>query len=51
MKTVYLNGQYMPMQEAKVSPMDRGFLFGDGSMKLSLLIWVRPLVLTCILLA
>ena len=30
MSTVYLNGEYMPMEEAKISPMDRGFLFGDG---------------------
>jgi D-alanine transaminase len=30
MDTVYLNGEYMPMNEAKISPMDRGFLFGDG---------------------
>jgi D-alanine transaminase len=30
MSTVYLNGDYMPMSEAKISPMDRGFLFGDG---------------------
>ncbi|MGZ5007847.1 MAG: D-amino acid aminotransferase [Methylobacter sp.] len=29
-KTVYLNGQYLPLNEAKVSVMDRGFLFGDG---------------------
>lgn len=28
--TVYLNGQYLPLDEAKVSVMDRGFLFGDG---------------------
>ncbi|WP_299076958.1 aminotransferase class IV [uncultured Paraglaciecola sp.] len=27
---VFLNGQYMPLSEAKISPMDRGFLFGDG---------------------
>lgn len=27
---VYLNGEFMPMDEARVSPMDRGFLFGDG---------------------
>jgi D-alanine transaminase len=27
---VYLNGEYMPMEEARISPMDRGFLFGDG---------------------
>lgn len=30
MSIVYLNGDYMPMSEAKISPMDRGFLFGDG---------------------
>lgn len=29
-KTAYLNGQYVPLDEAKVSVMDRGFLFGDG---------------------
>ncbi|MFO1418046.1 MAG: D-amino acid aminotransferase [Methylotetracoccus sp.] len=27
---VYLNGQFLPLCEAKVSVMDRGFLFGDG---------------------
>ena len=30
MSIVYLNGDYMPMAEARISPMDRGFLFGDG---------------------
>lgn len=30
MSTVYLNGDYLPMEEARISPMDRGFLFGDG---------------------
>jgi D-alanine transaminase len=30
MNTVYLNGDYMPIEEAKISPLDRGFLFGDG---------------------
>jgi D-alanine transaminase len=30
MSTVYLNGEMMPMEEARISPMDRGFLFGDG---------------------
>ncbi len=29
-KIVYLNGQYLPLNEAKISVMDRGFLFGDG---------------------
>ena len=30
MTTVFLNGDFMPMEDAKISPMDRGFLFGDG---------------------
>lgn len=30
MTIVYLNGEYMPIEQAKISPMDRGFLFGDG---------------------
>jgi D-alanine transaminase len=28
--TVYLNGEYLPLSQAKVSVMDRGFLFADG---------------------
>ncbi len=28
--TVYLNGDYLPLSDAKISVMDRGFLFGDG---------------------
>jgi D-alanine transaminase len=28
--SVYLNGQYLPLSEAKISVLDRGFLFGDG---------------------
>ena len=28
--TIYLNGQYMPVEEAKISALDRGFIFGDG---------------------
>ncbi|MBE9560773.1 MAG: D-amino acid aminotransferase [Proteobacteria bacterium] len=27
---IYLNGNYMPVEEATISVMDRGFLFGDG---------------------
>ncbi len=26
----YLNGQFLPLAEAKVSALDRGFVFGDG---------------------
>lgn len=28
--TVYLNGQFLPIAEAKISVLDRGFIFGDG---------------------
>jgi D-alanine transaminase len=28
--TVYLNGAFMPIEDAKVSVLDRGFIFGDG---------------------
>jgi len=30
MTIAYLNGEYMPLEETRISPMDRGFLFGDG---------------------
>ena len=30
MNKVYLNGEFVDANEAKISPMDRGFLFGDG---------------------
>ena len=30
MTTAFLNGDYMALDEARISPMDRGFLFGDG---------------------
>ncbi|WP_286238144.1 aminotransferase class IV [Neptuniibacter halophilus] len=30
MSISYLNGDYMPLEEARISPLDRGFLFGDG---------------------
>lgn len=26
----YLNGHFMPLQDVHISPLDRGFLFGDG---------------------
>ncbi|MBI3479490.1 MAG: D-amino acid aminotransferase [Nitrosomonadales bacterium] len=28
--TIYLNGQFMPIEDAKISVLDRGFIFGDG---------------------
>jgi D-alanine transaminase len=29
-RTIYLNGEFLPLSEAKVSVLDRGFTFGDG---------------------
>jgi D-alanine transaminase len=26
----YLNGEYLPLREARISPLDRGFLYSDG---------------------
>ncbi|HJS21496.1 MAG TPA: aminotransferase class IV, partial [Steroidobacteraceae bacterium] len=26
----YLNGEFLPLREARVSPLDRAFLYGDG---------------------
>ena len=28
--TVYLNGQFLPLEEARIPVLDRGFIFGDG---------------------
>jgi D-alanine transaminase len=28
--TVYLNGKFLPLEEAKISVLDRGFIYGDG---------------------
>jgi D-alanine transaminase len=28
--TVYLNGKFLPVEDAKVSVLDRGFIYGDG---------------------
>ena len=27
---IYLNGEFMPIEDAKISVLDRGFIFGDG---------------------
>src|SRR5437899_6340365 len=27
---IYLNGDFMPIEQAKISVLDRGFIFGDG---------------------
>jgi len=30
MSTVFLNGDFLPEEQASISPLDRGFIFGDG---------------------
>ena len=30
MNTIYYNGQYLPEDQPCISPLDRGFIFGDG---------------------
>ena len=30
MTIAYLNGEYQPLEETRISPLDRGFLFADG---------------------
>lgn len=27
---VYLNGEFMPLESARIPVLDRGFIFGDG---------------------
>lgn len=40
---VYLNGQFLPLNEAKVPVLDRGFLFGDGVYEVIPVYGGRPL--------
>lgn len=40
---VYLNGEYLPQSQAKVSVLDRGFLFGDGVYEVVPVFGGRPL--------
>lgn len=40
---VYLNGEFLPLKDAKVSVLDRGFLFGDGVYEVVPVYGGRPL--------
>ncbi|MDH5711754.1 MAG: D-amino acid aminotransferase [Gammaproteobacteria bacterium] len=42
-KIVYLNGEYLPIEQATVSVLDRGFLFGDGIYEVIPVFGRRPL--------
>jgi D-alanine transaminase len=38
----YLNGTYLPLTEARISPLDRGFLYADGAYELMPVYAGRP---------
>ena len=40
--TVYLNGRFLPLEDAKVSVLDRGFIYGDGVYELVPVYGRRP---------
>lgn len=40
-RTAYVNGEFLPLESAKVPLMDRGFLFGDGVYEVSAVIGGR----------
>jgi len=42
-KIVFLNNQYLPIDQAKVSVLDRGFLFGDGVYEVIPVFGTKPL--------
>ncbi|MBS0578480.1 MAG: D-amino acid aminotransferase [Proteobacteria bacterium] len=42
MPVCYLNGAYLPLEEARVSPFDRGFLYADGVYELVPVYGGRP---------
>ncbi|MBF0219786.1 MAG: D-amino acid aminotransferase [Gammaproteobacteria bacterium] len=44
--TIYLNGDYLPLAEAKISVLDRAFIFGDGVYEVMPVYAGRPFRLT-----
>lgn len=42
MSLVYLNGKYLPDDQALVSVLDRGFMFGDGIYEVIPVYWKQP---------
>jgi len=43
--TAYLNGEFLPVETARISPLDRGFLFGDAIYEVIPVYAGRPLLL------
>jgi len=42
-RIVFLNGEYLPVEQATVSVLDRGFLFGDGVYEVIPVFGLKPL--------
>jgi D-alanine transaminase len=38
----YLNGEFVPLREARISPLDRGFLYSDGAYEVTPVYGGRP---------
>ena len=38
----YLNGEFLPLRDARISPLDRGFLYGDGCYEVTPVYGGRP---------
>lgn len=46
MSIVFLNGKFLPVESAAISPLDRGFIFGDGVYEMIPVYGRRPFRLT-----
>jgi len=40
--TCFLNGDFLPLREARISPLDRGFLYSDGAYEVTPVFGGRP---------
>ena len=38
----YLNGEFLPLRDARISPLDRGFLYADGGYEVTPVYGGRP---------
>src|SRR3954471_16856036 len=38
----FLNGDFLPLREARISPLDRGFLYSDGAYEVTPVYGGRP---------
>ena len=38
----FLNGEFLPLREARISPLDRGFLYSDGAYEVTPVYAGRP---------